>query len=1756
MSIDYAKLREQTLGSGLDEEAVTVNTRALIDKVLARYSGEWTTLRELIQNAADAAATKVSIRFETSPSTTIPTPSSNGDAEALRHVIQHHTLKRLLVSNNGQPFGENDWQRLKRIAEGNPDETKIGAFGVGFYSVFADCETPFVTSGNQTMAFYWKGNSLFTRRGNLTKEQTTGDTCFLLDYRNAGSPIPGLISLCQFLSTSLTFVGLEGIELWFDRWNILTLTKKSAPPASIKIPADINPRTKEGLMGITTVESQNAQIDGKWLNVVAWNRQSDFQSQSPVNETGPPAQAIMSFFSRLTTSTSTNKTAAKKLVKEEQAMQRTILDNLATASSATVFLRVTTVGIQTFVSKQLAAELERATKKPPPKTTRIAILTSSFDEMAASMASSSGLTANKASDIFVSVLPSKNGRIFIGFPTAQTTGLLAHISAPSVIPTVERESIDLNARYVRTWNVEMLRVAGIACRVSYVGDMLELSDRITRSLRNSDSKKIEKQHIDAVLPAAIHNFKQYTFQESTPSSQVGQLIEEAFWTCSQKASINILSSRGVLPSDKVRLISEDLSFVDGIPVIPDEVVKQAPAFVNKIQGYGLITDITTQDIKKELEAQALSEVQLIELLKWAGLKLERNVFDTSAVRILFDGTVTTMSDESTKSFGSPVLLLGNIETYPNISKLPSDMPMRTTTIPFQFIKSIPKSQLEAFGWSELQIVPWLRFILERGSTVADQDMTLSPTFASQILPVLSKAWDGLSQNSKATVAELLMSRTVIPTKLGMKRPSQAYFSSVKLFDDLPTIQGLNGVKEKFLGAIGVRKTVELSVVFGRLMCKQEGSPDTKWSLVDLLKYLVSVRDDIPDDEMNKLRLTPICPAETAGGKTDQLFCAFELFEPKPQMRDLGLPVLYWQETFRSTTPEAKLLFQLGLKPYPNVPDLVRIMVESARAGNSKRYDAALIYLIANNITNKYRGFAIGNSQIPFLPLQDHDLSSLVKPQDCFVNKACAVLKFKILRADLHAHAGILGVQQDPPILLCRDRLFQDAPRTRADAKAVFGYFAGRLNEIAASSNLAEQLGQAKIVPVLMRGSKSDTVKLVSANSCFLGDSQIYGDIFDFVDFGSEANAFLLKIGSKSEPNAVELAYMMVREPSRLLVTLGPEKYLNLIRRLAENVNSLKSDKTLWSALKSTSCLIAVREVSSSKKNESVVEQEDIDVEDAAAIKEYSLSSAPKMVLADDYDSYRRFRDKLLTAPQDEVFESFYSSLGTPWLSSLVDTAQSMGPLLKDQIPAEELQKLIAQRCRLFLVDHSADALRHDAKWIENTLLVKATSSLTLRRTLRGYNASYTNKLTAALHRESKKDATLFVTSKVELYEVSRALMPLLLKRPRQQDFLALEMILTSNLQGLKRKGYNVDRILRKKEEDEQAKREAKRLEDVEEENRRLGDEEKRWKQAQSQSMSSDISKSIQPGSAKDKSIVSTNAMPGAFGNPEEQPLLKNPSAESAMPIRNSFLSNIGNISKQLGFNVDDKLKSIQQHLDRPTSSSNSNQGNSQPQEQQQQMEPYTDSPSFPTPSQPNQPELITPPAILAKNLLSAIQSSRPHSSNSLFSPPSTSSIKEQSSYCDSRPSQNLSFVATTSSNLKFYFSNDILPSTRSEFLSSNVEALERFSTMLVDLATNIYSMRKDSIHVYYDDHGASIAFNTAGSVFCNLRYFIQLHWTEMNNAGNEDKVAWRNAMMYWYVTIAHELAHNLVAEHSSQHGFYTESYVTMFHGKLMQRLLG
>ncbi|EED19229.1 hypothetical protein TSTA_025460 [Talaromyces stipitatus ATCC 10500] len=493
-----------------------------------------TVLREMIQNAADASATRVTVKFETLPSTTVPLPNPADPTAPLKHIIAHHTLRRLIISNNGHAFTEKDWSRLKRIADGNPDETKIGVFRVGFYSVFDDCEEPFVSSGNAAMAFYWKGNSLFTSRlelsGTNASPDTSPDTTFVLDYRNDISPVPSLLELAKFLATSLTFVGLESIDLWLDNWNLLRLNKKVAPSEKVTIPRDIETKTVEGLMEVTSVIREVAQVDATWIKLVEWSPQNTLSARlEGIRDT---TTTVRSFFSKFTGwSRASDKPPTESVERLDDA------EDLTENQKASVFLHINTASVQSSISNSLASELERATRKPQPKRTTIAIL-----------------------------------------------------------------------------------------------------------------------------------------------------------------------------------------------------------FTKKLIDVGLVTEVTVSGIKRELENNALISAQLVEFISWIGKRAASGELDQKTTKSLL--SVAVANEKPSEGQAGQLLTLAGIDCYLNPARIRSDLPIPPSVIPFKYTKSLEKSQLDAVGWKELQIVPWLRWLVEnagnRGVLPVEKDITRTASFAAQILPVLSK----------------------------------------------------------------------------------------------------------------------------------------------------------------------------------------------------------------------------------------------------------------------------------------------------------------------------------------------------------------------------------------------------------------------------------------------------------------------------------------------------------------------------------------------------------------------------------------------------------------------------------------------------------------------------------------------------------------------------------------------------------------------------------------------------------------------------------------------------------------------------------------------------------------------------------------------------------------------------------------------------------------------------------------------------------
>ncbi|KAI0834563.1 hypothetical protein F5Y06DRAFT_278386 [Hypoxylon sp. FL0890] len=1729
--MDYGRLRAAALRDGEDEEAVTVDTRALIDKVLARYSGEWTTLRELIQNAADAQATTVKIKWETLPSTQVPLPTTTDRSEILKHIIANHTLRRLVVQNNGQPFTKTDWGRLKRIAEGNPDETKIGAFGVGFYSVFADCEEPFVSSGPEAMAFYWKGNALFTRKLQLPEDQRTPDTAFVLDYRNTTTTLPNLLSVGQFLATSLTFVSLQNIEFWIDDYKILHLQKKTSPSVEVALSRDVETTTKDRLMKVQSVDRSSAQIDAEFMSAIGWKPEVATTAKNESYGFGSSEiPSLRSFFSRLTANTSTSK--ANKTAREEKAAQEAISEDITVLSSSSIFLRVTTASIRTSVTANFSAELERATKKPPPKVAKLSILTSSYDETQASKSSASSKAVSKATDIFASVLPTnKGGRIFIGFPTTQTTGAGIHISAPSVIPTVEREAIDLNARWVRTWNIEMLRAAGIMTRLAFANEMAELQTKLQRAAESS-STGITSKEVAKYMPEALHTLNAFNFGDSTPSAHVSQIIEEAFWTSYKTPFVEIYSSRGVLPTNKVRLGSEDLAkIVDGIPVIPPEL--KATGFVQKLTDFDLLSPITVDDVRLELSGKPLNKDQLINFIQWAGKKAVQGELDAASRDRLLDVAVGLVNEAAEDQGG--IIALGNITSYLSPNKIPAGLPIPPTTIPYEFSRNCSSTELQALGWQSLEIVPWLRFLIETSSRRPDgQNISKSPEFSIRILTVVSKSWDNLSQSSKATVASLLQSHTVMPTKLGMRKPTESFFQSVKLFDDLPTIEGCSALKDKFLTAIGVRKTLDLDTIFTRLLNRSAEANDSgraKWSHVELIKYLASVRQDIPSDDLKKLKESRICPAEAGPPglestiPSSQLYKVSELYEPKGPLRPLGVKIIQWPSVgLRPGSAEGKFLIDLGLRPHPSAPELVDMMASSDLTLRAN----AMSYFISYHHSNRYASFDIGSTSKAFLPLQGNP-KKYVSPSQCFTNEAAAILGFNILRKDLHSHAPKFGVTADPPIQECVERLIAEPPQTHEEAVPLFGYFATRLNEL--GNNLIAKLRDALIVPVV-RGkrlsisqtqadtkSRAGNVIHLSPRHCYLGNSTMYEEIFDFVDFGSSANAFLSACGSKTEPTKLEIAQLAAGEPARLLSVLqSSEKYLNLLRHLAEDMATLKRDKELWRKMKSSPFLLASKEISAPGKGKASESEEE-----EATIRQYQLAAPASIVILDDYISYRLFKEHLVCAPEEDALESFYMALGSQTLSAIVQEHLKIGPHSEKQDGAVWLRKHVLERSKIFIHEYARytrDAIKHDAKWLENNLTVEAVRSVSLRRSLRDQSQSHTEKRSAASSK-GKNGWVLYVaaeSSRPDMYQVGQAVCQLILNRPSQQAYFFFEPFLKLDLLDLRARGYNVDRILRAKAAEARiAEEERRKALDAEQARIREREEEfRRHGQAVAASTREQHNRTPPP------------RMPGGFGSPDDDdralPPAPPPSSSRDRKPRGLF----SNLSKRFGFDTSDEAEENLNNLmdlDSP--------------------EPVKLPPDEGSKSGKGKDDgKVTNPAIIQQNLLNAIRSTRAHDSSQVYSPPSTREVKEQATYCDDTIGKDLYFVAEASNSIRVFVSNTIPNFDPAQFLSTNHQAINSFAGLLTEVG-DVYSINRTAMHIFYEQSGNTIAFNRDGSIFCNLRFFMQLHADQPAGQGRASAVVW------WWVVIAHELAHNLVHPHNADHSYYTESFIQQYFPKMM-----
>ncbi|CAG8625260.1 16108_t:CDS:10 [Gigaspora margarita] len=1226
MSLDT--FRNQLMSNSDYEVRVEVNQRCLIDKMLSRYSSEFVVFRELMQNADDAKTSAVEIVFE---------------------GIVGETYTRLLFKNNGMAFRPQDWDRLKKIAEGNPDEQKIGAFGVGFYSLFSICEEPFVSSGELGMAFYWRGDQLFVRYGPTGKDDTEW-TIFLMDVREA--------------------------------------TK--VHPRPIEFRSDINNESPKKMFKLESVNVYDVLFNTSRVII-------------------PPG--IIG-------------TISLSDCQEEKASVR---------------FQIASGNLKVQVQDEFSVEMERLTKKKPPRQTAIQIILPGYHD-------TSSDTNASSLDIFRDLLPfPEQGKVFIGFRTHQTTGYSMHLAA-RVIPTVERESIDLVQKTLNEYNTEMLCSAGILCRLLYEDEMKRILQKC-QNASNKDQTELEEH--------STHALRHFTFEQSTPDIKVGRIIDAQFYKCCS-SRLPILSTHGVKAINMVRIPDPEMAaFIKTIPVVPKIMVDRCKSFFYRAHNIlRLIEKVSLNDVFEELKNRALDQDEMVALMKWWIAFCQKQ-----KVSQLIHDKFMQLAVVYVKNKNLP---LKNIRYFlnPGIIKPDSDIP--TNVLPYVISSKFKLNELkQSFkNWTELSLAIWAQYIIGK------YELKNNQPFAEKFLGILSRGFDSMNYSDKNSLCQLLSQIQCIPTQFGIKKPTETYFPDVTLFPDLPNIctKGIK-VNEKFFTMMGIHKHVELEIVFARLVNKEN------LDHAKLIKYFTPIIKELKIADIQRLKTTEIWIKEDndteMSGTYIQRYLAKDLYAPFFQNRELELPIIKWKGNWNKNSDDVKFIMSLGLQEYPSLPTILQLAAPTTPLVLREK---ALNYFI-KNLKEKYSDVYDPNSvPISFLPCIDPYV--YVKPSECYWNRDCVKMGFNALRQNLSFRAKELGVKQHPDSNLLFDKLLNNPPRKFDDAQRIFGYLATRIGDFDYED--WDKLKNLNFIPI---NDKIPPYKLClhAPKDCyFKNPSEDYVDLFPCVDFGKDANKFLENCGVKKEPQVLDLAEYLINSSRKFWSNPNNRNsYVRILGTIAYNYESINKKKPgTLDKMKQSPILLGT-------KNQGIEEN----------IDNYKLAYANE-ILINDNARYRNLFDPLV-CPYTDQMAKFYQALGSRSLDANVrSTPQHSGRTGTSNL-SRNVQRRIHERVPWYYASITSGNFKNDVKWVEK-LRVMEVDQINMKYELLTNYATKSEKVNASV---SENSLILYITrGRSDYADIAPALARHIHNKPDRQNSTTLYLYLTSSVEDLQRLGYPTENI--------------------------------------------------------------------------------------------------------------------------------------------------------------------------------------------------------------------------------------------------------------------------------------------------------------------------------------------------------------------------
>ncbi len=486
-------------------------------------------------------------------------------------------------------------------------------------------------------------------------------------------------------------------------------------------------------------------------------------------------------------------------------------------------------------------------------------------------------------------------------------------------------------------------------------------------------------------------------------------------------------------------------------------------------------------------------------------------------------------------------------------------------------------------------------------------------------------------------------------------------------------------------------------------------------------------------------------------------------------------------------------------------------------------------------------------------------------------------------------------------------------------------------------------------------------------------------------------------------------------------------------------------------------------------------------------------------------------------------EEFYNRIGSKFVSEVVKKDfEVKGETYHDTSLTKSLASRLRERGPLLLspTNSSRPMVQNAAKMLnENYLEILQADKIHAKYTFERSSKHLT--VTCCSKPRTSEKVTLYVTPNPDWFDIGTAIGALILKRCQLEDALLFSQLLESPLETLRYRGFPVDRILRP-----------------------VSKPHPKSPPTVTTNLSSQ--KPPQGSVTRDTPLTAhasvsqpVNALPPLGDEAKEKP----GGGRSTMPEDNSIVDNNTSTNAKKDRAPKNKLglmgkmiRGRHQHGVRSDSKCIVHE------------QSYSNNAENSTPSSPEQAQKS-----LESMLNNAIQSSRSVDHAGLRSAEALLNhlphgLERGSEGCEVIPAQNIQAFKgphgnfKSRSGIKVFYSVDTGP----EFLTQNFSAVEQFAVVIQQLAS-VYKLNLATVAIYYELKGSTIAFNSNKALYFNLRFFCALHQQNVNIA----------SYSYWYMTFAHELAHNLVTAHNKEHGSFTENIAMMYlpdFAKLVSRM--